>query len=245
MCAVVLGLGTLFAQEQPPKPSFEVARVKLAASSRGGGPLIAVDTDPAMVRYANITLKNLIAIAYQFDSRRIRGGPAWLDNELYEVAAKLPLETSKDRVPLMLQTLLTESFRLVVRRETRPESVYFLVIGKNGSKLKETAPESTDTHQIRGRAPIQILPGRLTGHAVTVSAIASSLALAAGKDVMEHTQLTGTFDFDLRWTPENSSGDAPDLFTAVQEQLGLRLEPKKAPVEILVVDHAERIPVEN
>ena len=197
--AIVLGSTALFAQSQPPALSFEVATVKVAPRPARNGGLFAVDTDPAMVRYSNITLKNLIAVAYRLDSRLILGGPAWLDNDPYEVVAKLPPGTLKDRVPLMLQTLLAERFRLAVHREMRVQRVYFLVVGKNGPKLKDAPQEDgQDAQRVRGdRPPVQILPGRITGHAAPLSALASTLAYVAGRQTVDRTQLAGAFDFDL------------------------------------------------
>ena len=109
---VLLSVTALSAQEQSPA-SFEVATVKVAPPRTGTAALIAMDTDAAMVRYSNITLKNLIAMAYSFDSRLIRGGPPWLDDQLYDLVAKLPPDASRDRVPLMLQTLLAETRRII------------------------------------------------------------------------------------------------------------------------------------
>jgi uncharacterized protein (TIGR03435 family) len=111
---VIVGI---LAQAQP-VPTFEVASVKAAPARTGTARFIAMDTDPAMVRYSNVTLRNLIAIACGFDSTLIQGGPALLDDQPYDLAAKLPPGTSKDRVPLMLETLLAERFRLAVHRET-------------------------------------------------------------------------------------------------------------------------------
>jgi uncharacterized protein (TIGR03435 family) len=230
---------------QPPA-SFEVATVKLVHPSAHPG-MIAVDTDPGMVRYSNVTLQTLIGVAYRFDSRLIVGGPAWLDRELYEVSAKLPPGTPKARVPAMLQSLLAERFKLALHRETKEERVYFLVIGKNGPKLKKaTPPDDSDTQQIRGEhLPMQMLPDRIIGHAVPLGSLTGALAHPAGYQVVDHTGLAGLFDINLKWTPENSKNAGPDLFLAIQEQLGLKLEPGKGPVETLVIDRAERIPTEN
>lgn len=242
----LLGITAISAQGQP-VPAFEVASVKAVPTRAGTAGLIAMDTDPAMVRYSNITLKNLIAMAYRFDSRLILGGPAWLDDQLYDLAAKLPPGALKDRVPVMLQTLLAERFKLAVHRETKEQRVYFLVVGKSGPKLKEAlAPDDQGVQQLRGdRTPVQVVRGGIMGHSMHIGALAASLAHVAGYQVVDHTGLTGVFDIDLKWTLEDSKGNGPDLFTAIQEQLGLKLESGKAPVEMLMIDHAERIPSEN
>src|SRR5207248_8293869 len=127
--AILLPGITAIAAHAQPAPAFEVASVKASPPRAGTAGFIAMDTDPAMVRYSNVSLKILIAMAYKFDSGRIQGGPAWLDDQLYDLAAKLPAGASKDRVPAMLQTLLAERFKLAVHRETREQRVYFLVVG--------------------------------------------------------------------------------------------------------------------
>lgn len=244
-CAAFLAATTLFAQAPP--LSFEVATVKVASPSARTGGLLAVDTDPAMVRYSNITLRNLIALAYGFDSRLILGGPAWLDSGLYEVAAKPPRGAPKDRIPLMLQTLLADRFKLAVHRESREQRVYFLVVAKNGPRAQEaSATDSQEGEHFRGdHVQVQILPGAIRSHAVAMAGLAAVLAQATGLQVVDHTNLAGTFDVDLRWTPENTDGNGPDLFTAIQEQLGLKLQPGKAAVEMLRIDHVDRIPTDN
>jgi uncharacterized protein (TIGR03435 family) len=202
-----------------------------------------------MVRYSNVTLRLLIAIAYRFDSRLVQGGPDWLDDQLYDLAAKLPPGTSKDRIPAMLQTLLAERFKLAVHSETREQRVYFLVVGKNGPKLKESqkpADESSNVQQVRGdRMPVSIFRNRIVGHDMPMRQLASVLASRAEYQVVDRTGLAGSFDIDLKWTPEDNDGTGASLFTAIQEQLGLRLEPGKGPVETLVVEHAERTPTQN
>lgn len=228
---------------------FEVASVKPAPPRAGTAGFTAMDTDPAMVRYSNVSLKILIAIAYRFDSKLIQGGPTWLDDQPYDLAAKLPPGTAKDRVPAMLQTLLMERFKLAVHRETKEQRVYFLRVGKNGPRLKEAqkpAAEDPDVQQVRGdRLPVSIFRSRIVGHAMPMQQLAGALASPAGLQVVDRTGLVGAFDIDLKWTLEDSNGTGPSLFTALQEQLGLRLEPGKAAVEMLMVDHAERTPTEN
>jgi len=228
-------------------PTFEVATVKLAPPRRGDDRLVAMDTDPAMVHYANISMKNLIAMAYRIDGDRILGGPDWLDSQMYDLSAKLPPNTSKSQVPDMLQALLAERFKLGVHRESKEQRVYFLVVGKGGPKLKEVQPEETkDLDQVRGsRLPMQMMPGRISGRAVPAGALAGVLSHVAGYPVVDHTGLTKTFDFDLKWTPEGNKGNAPDLFAAIQEQLGLKLEPGRGPVEVLMINRVERVPTSD
>jgi uncharacterized protein (TIGR03435 family) len=216
--------------------SFEVASLKRASAGNGNSGLFAMSTDPALVRYSNITLANLIAVAYRTDERLIGGGPAWIGSELYDVAAKLPPETSKDRIPAMLQTLLVERFKLAVHRESKEQRVYFLVAGKDGPKLRPGR---------EGGSQNQMLPGRIMGGSMPMSVLAAILARFVGDQVLDKTGLAETFEIDLKWKPEGTQPNDSELFAALQEQLGLKLEPGKAPVEKLIVDHVERIPAEN
>jgi uncharacterized protein (TIGR03435 family) len=230
--AVFLPLCSLRAQ---PVASFEVASVKRASAGNGNSGLFAMSTDPALVRYSNITLANLIVLAYRVDERLI-GGPTWIGSEMYDVAAKLPPETPKDRVPIMLQTLLAERFKLAVHRETREQRVYFLVVGKSGPKLRPGR---------EGGSQNQMLPGRIMGGSMPMSMLAGMLSRFVGDPVVDKTGLPDTFEIDLKWKAEDGQSNDSELFAALQEQLGLRLEPGKAPVERLIVDRVERIPADN
>src|SRR5262249_22629989 len=160
--------------------AFEVAFVKPSPPRAGTAGFTAMDTDPAMGRYSNVTLRILIAIAYRFDSRLVQGGPAWLDEQPYHLAAKLPSRASQARVPAMLQTLLMERFQLAVHRETKEQRVYFLLVARNGPRLKEApkpAVENPDVQQVRGeRMPVSIFRDRIVGHAMLTQQLAGVLA---------------------------------------------------------------------
>ncbi len=235
LALTMLAIAAIGAQGQT-APAFEVASVKVAPPRTGTARYTAMDSDPAMVRYSNITLKILIAIAYQFDSRLVMGGLPWLDSDKYEWSRRYRPATPKDQVPAMLQTLLAERFKLAFHRESKEQRAYFLVVGKNGPRLKPAREEGGQN---------QIIPGGIMGHAMTMGVLAGSVARVVGYQVVDKTGLPGAFDIDLRFTPENSKEPGPDILTCIQEQLGLKLEPGRAPVETLVVDRAERIPTEN
>lgn len=241
---LAVSVSCLFAQ---PPSEFEVASVKLAPPRSGPSGFIAIDSDPAMIRYANITLKILIASAYRINSDRILSGPAWVDNQMYDLAAKLPPGTSKDRVPAMLQSLLAKQFKLAVHRETKDQRVYFLIVGKGGHRLKEAqAEDKQDVEQVRGeRLPLQIVRGAINGHSIPIGSFAGALAGVIGSEVVDRTGLIGKFDVQLKWTPEEGGGYGSEIFAALQEQLGLKLEAGRGPVEFLVIDRAERIPAGN
>lgn len=241
---LAVSLISLFAQ---PPSEFEVASVKIAPPRSGSSGFIAIDSDPAMIRYTNITLKMLIAIAYRVNSDRIMSGPAWVDNQMYDLAAKLPPGTPKDRVPVMLQSLLAEQFKLAFHRETKDQRVYFLIVGKGGHRLKEAhAEDKQDVEQVRGeRPPLQIVRGAINGHSIPIGSFAGALARVIGSEVVDRTGLIGKFDVDLKWTQEEGGGYGSEIFVALEEQLGLKLEARRAPVEFLVIDRAERIPAGN
>jgi len=221
----------LYAQES----AFEVASVKMSPPRAGTAAYTTQDKDLAMVRYSNITLKNLIAIAYNMDSRLVIG-PDWIDEVSYDIAAKLPPGTPTDLVPAMMKTLLRERFKLAVHQEAKEQRSLLLVVSKAGPKLKPGRD---------GGGQNQIWSGRLIGRAMSIELLAALLARVLENHVVNKTGLSGEFDIDLKFTPENSDQPGPSIFTAIQEQLGLKLEAGKAQVNTLRVDYAERIPTEN
>jgi uncharacterized protein (TIGR03435 family) len=245
LAPVLLGIAPVIVTAQ--SPAFEVASIKAVSPREGAAGFTSMDTDPAMVRYSNVTLKLLMAIAYRFDGRLIQGGPSWLDEQPYDLTAKIPPGTSKDRVPAMLQTLLVERLHLATHRETKEQRGYFLVAGPKGNKLiAGQKVDQKDLEQVRGAHPAaQIVRGGIMGHSMTMGSLAGSLSQVLGSQVEDHTGLGGTFDIDLKWTPDDGKESGPSLFTALQEQLGLKLEPGKVSVQVLVVDHADRNPNEN
>jgi bla regulator protein BlaR1 len=207
---------------------------------------------------ANASLQTLIGFAYDVRDHQIAGGPNWLDSAKFDIEAKAPGSVSIPRGPngavpmrLMVESLLAKRFRLAVHRETRVEQVYELVLGKGGSKLLEVQnPGADEPNGLRmGR-------GEIKGKAASTSLLATQLSQRMGRSVIDKTGLTGRYDFTLKWTPDPgapggepvegrdapppSDSDGPSIFTALQEQLGLRLQSAKGPVEILVIDHAEK-----
>jgi uncharacterized protein (TIGR03435 family) len=255
---------SLFGQPAATPPAFEVASVKLAPPATGNGIRVSMGGDAGRVSYSNVTLRNVMTQAYKVKDRQI-SGPDWLDSERYDIVAKIPADTPKDQVPLMLQTLLAERFKLALHREQKVMPVYALVAGKNGAKLHEASSEAGGFRMSMGPKGRQ-----LTGNA-SISALSDVLSRFMDRPVLDMTGIKGVFEISLEWTPDDSrsaskfglgapgpgrpevaaegkatdSADAPSIFTAVQEKLGLRLEAKKLPIEILVVDHVEKVPTEN
>jgi uncharacterized protein (TIGR03435 family) len=153
-----------------------------------------------------------------------------------KVKGERPL--SQEEIRPLLRNLLTERFHFAAHRMRKTVSGFELVIAKEGPKLKP-AKEGTETHA-------QILPNGLDAQSASSKQLASFLMRPAGQTVVDKTGLSGSYDIKLRYAPTNDPNSAlPSLFTAVQEQLGLRLQPAKVPADYLVVDHAERVPTEN
>ena len=216
---------------------FEVASVRISPPG-GTGMTSLSPMGGATFTATNISLRVLVSIAHAVDDKQILGDDL-LGSEQYDVSAKPEGGGSLtyERLKPMLVSLLAERFKLVMHRETKVFPGYALVVAKGGSKLHAsdaTAGQSS------------ILPGRIIGHAADMAVLASMLARPLGTPVVNKTGIEGTFDIDLRFAPESSADSSrPSIFTAVQEQLGLKLESQKVPLEMLVIDHCERVPTEN
>jgi uncharacterized protein (TIGR03435 family) len=224
--------------------SFEVASIKFhpgPITMSGGGVKGATLSDTAL------TLRNLIEDAYGVRTDQISGGPSWIGSDRYDVVAKAEGEgtLSHDRAMQMLQTLLADRFQLKVHRETRETPVYELVVGKNGPKLKHVGPDTTGGSMTRGLNTGALHMETSKG---TLEQLARQLSVTAGRPVIDKTGLAGFYAYTLDWAsgiqPPQPDSDTPSMFTAVQEQLGLKLESARAPVEMLIVDRAEK-PSEN
>jgi uncharacterized protein (TIGR03435 family) len=251
-----------FAQ-QAPQPSFEVASVKRNTSG-GDWDTHSGPPESAGFRANNMTLKMLIKIAYRVKDSQISGGPGWIDSDRYDIAAR-PAENnlSADRSRLMLQALLEERFRLALRREKRTIPVYALIASSGGLQL----PKSTHTSCVElpaGSPPTPSAPGQapsipcgglvtgpnlLVGGNISMSEFVDVLGNMLDRPVVDKTGFTGTFTVRLDFNSEgifgrhdNSNPDLsrPSIFTAIQEQLGLKLEAQRSSAEVLVIDHAEK-----
>jgi uncharacterized protein (TIGR03435 family) len=187
--------------------------------------------------------------AYSIQEYQV-SGPAWVNEERYDIAAKAAAATPENQLRLMLQALLAERFRLAVHRETKEMQALVLVVGKNGHKLRESQTEGPTSVRPNGRL------GAVAERA-NVTEMAAMLSQPLRMPVIDMTGLTGRFDFTVDATPyiteemlKRQPGDAPpDILSiaivALQEQLGLKLESRRMPVELLVIDRAEKTPSEN
>jgi uncharacterized protein (TIGR03435 family) len=204
---------------------FEVASVKPNTS---GPEHSSTDVDGNQLQMTNRTLQQIIMWAYDLSADQI-SGPQWLETERFDIVAKT---ASGSPEPVMMQALLAERFKLAAHSTTKEFQVYALVVAKNGPKMKKAAPGDDDMNS---------KPGHATARSVTMDHLAAFLSrprLGLGRPVLDKTGLEGVFDFTLDWTPQT-------IFTALEEQLGLKLEPQKAPIEVLIVDHIEKTPTEN
>jgi len=251
---LALSVPAIVAQSPAPRPKFdvfEVATIKPSDAGPRSGRFIAMQGDDRFVA-KDYTLKLLIAAAYELNPRTISGGPPWIDSAHYDIVAATPggVRPSHDEQMRMLRSLLVDRFKLTFHREAKVYPIYQLVIAPNGPKLKATAAAPDDPVVV---GPGVVYPQRISLPArnATMGNFVSLLQRAVlDRPVVDKTGLTGRYDFNLDWAPDETqfgggvpaaSSDAPSppLFTAVEEQLGLRLIATKGPVDALVVDQAE------
>ena len=233
---------------QTSRPAFEVASVKL---NQQFSQAETVDTSPGTLTMRSVTLITAMMWAYRLQAPQI-SGPGWLDSQRYDIFAKAPRPAKDAEMRPMLQTLLAERFNLAVHREDRVMTVPALLVGKGGPKMKESVgdgPSKSTKDLVRGAIIIEGAP---------MSDLVEQLAKDLSTPVLDLTGLKGRYDFNLNIAaylpPRSESGrgaapapvDPADVIQAMlQGELGLNLESRKASVEILVIEHAEKSPTEN
>ena len=332
--AVALLAGGVWAQTPDPSLTFEVATVKpaTAANLGDGKRMIRVGAqggpgtnDPGQISYSFMSMRNLLMQAFNLRSYQIQG-PPWLDSERFDIVAKVPAGASKDDVRVMLQNLLKERFQLASHRDRKEQSIYALVVGKNGPKMKVSqdqsdpsaappappgagpaagpeapppAPPDPGRLKIGKDGMPELPPGvrrpgimmmammspagmrvKMNAERGTMAQLADSLSNQLDRPVVDMTGLPQRYDFTLDFAPDMNvmagkmgalmgpmpppggagpagpggdtgpvahapETDAATIFAAIQDQLGLKLEPKKAPADLLIVDHLEKTPTEN
>ena len=306
--ALLVAAGVASGQTPAAAPAFEVASVKPAgplnpAMMASGQMRIGMKIDAARVDIGSLSLADLIRIAYRVKAYQV-SGPDWMSTERFDVRAKLPEGASQEQVPEMLQALLAERFKLTIHRQSKEQNVYALVVGKGGSKLKDSVPEADAPpaadppagSMVMGEGKDQVrISGNMGGRGMVVSSaqtgtmkmsmgqggtmrmesskmpvatLVEMLSRFVDRPVVDMTELKGTYQVALELTMEDmrgmartagvmlppGAGGAPaesasdpsggSIFSSVQ-QMGLKLEPRKAPVELIVVDHVEKVPTEN
>jgi uncharacterized protein (TIGR03435 family) len=244
--------GYVSSQPLATQATFEVASVK--TSEPGVSGLFTRFLPGGDVHFTGATMKNLVAIAYNVREFQISGGPTWIGTERFDVDARAStsgatppddprkVNDEQRKVGERLRNLLADRFQLAIHRQTEEQPVYELVVAKGGAKLQEST---------EGKNLIRRGTGILKGQSVGLRMLALNLSNELDRPVINKTGLAGTYDFELKWTPVvlsagpvdpplSTEPDRPWISTALQEQLGLRLESKKGPVEVLVIDRVAR-----
>jgi uncharacterized protein (TIGR03435 family) len=226
---------------QPPQ-RFEVAVIRPTTAAPDAGTSVNL-LEGGRIRIVNEPAKLLVRLAYQLQDSQIAGAPPWLDTDRYDIEAKTgrPEKITPKQMPQLMQELLGERFHLKFHRETREISVYALTVAKGGPKLKLAAEGEGAGMNTHPRSKTS----QAVATATSMDLLAKYLGNRLGRIVVDKTGLSGDYDFTLEWAPDAAADStAPPLVTALREQLGLRLESQKAPVEVLVIDAISR-PSEN
>jgi uncharacterized protein (TIGR03435 family) len=247
-------------------PEFDVVSIK---PDKSGGGLVRSMIIPNGIHMENAPLIMLLREAYGlFNSNDdlISGLPDWAKSDRFDIEAKVAgadvddlKKLNRDQRGLMMQALLTDRFKLKAHRETIERPIYSLVVEKGGPKFKQATSDTLPngikwSDGVARGGMMRMGRNQLTAQSVPISNLISMLTQITGRTVLDKTGLAGNYDISLKWTPDdgpppmlNGEPDPnapPNIFTAIQEQLGLKLEPGKGPVEGLVIDHIER-PSEN
>jgi len=247
-CMNLIALTTVIALCQ----SFEVASVKPSDPSAQGSQMGL--SPGGLFTATNVTLKVLIQQAWDVRDFQISGGPGWLDTERYDITAKgdgpgvsedemrkMP-EVQRNKVleefRMRIRALLADRFQLKVHRETKELPVYALIVAKGGPKIQPATEDGSPggrLHITRESAGVEI-----AGQKVFLMSLVRLLSDQVGRTVLDKTDLKGSYDFKMSFAPDLPESDGPSIFTAVQEQLGLKLDAQKGPVEVLVIDSAQK-----
>lgn len=269
MTRTVLMAGILFSwcaadcQNSPARPEFEVASVKPAKPPVDGRLMIGMSNDPGRINMTNVSLRELISSAYDVKQYQV-SGPEWINSTRFDVTATVAAGTPKETIRLMSQNLLADRFHLAVHRDQKLTPLYALVNGKSGFRLKPSEGS--------GKGMSRMMPGRLDAQKMTLAGFSDMLSRMLDRPVVDQTKLEGSYDFTLEWTPDESQMqqmklafrdagpgpggaghsvpastdiEGPSIFAAVEEKLGLKLEARSLPMDVLVVDHADQVPEQN
>jgi uncharacterized protein (TIGR03435 family) len=191
----------------------------------------------------NVTLRMLIQWAWDLDDGRLSGGPKWLDDAHYDIVGQAPAgQLPRGALYRMMQSLLRERFHLRTHHESRELTAYEMVIDKSGAKV-----QIVDASGGFASSPFQMTDrGRISGAKVTAAMLAKVLAEQVHRPVEDATGFKDAFNFTLEWAPDSDpSSNRPSIFTALREQLGFRLDPRKKAVDVLVIDSIDRTPTQN
>jgi uncharacterized protein (TIGR03435 family) len=231
-------------------PAFDVVSIHQNKTVTDGRHHIYNDPGESHFRTVNLSLKELLQFAYGLPKSQILGGPSWLESTMFDIDAKsdpsmdaqlhkLPSDQARHQKQLMVQAVLADRFQLAAHQETRQLPIYELVVAKGGPKFRSSKINGTTVDTGRSRLHI-------AGSDDTVAILARELAQVLGRIIVNNTGISGRYDLTLKWTPDDAQTPAfngapdsnapPGIFTAIQEQLGLKLESTKGPVPVLIID---------
>ena len=232
----LLSVSFLFAQ----RPAFDVASVKPSPPSETDTININLGTvQHGELTLGNATLAECVRFAYGLVADDLLAGPDWVKDRSvrFDIIAKSAPDTPRERMLQMLQTLLDERFRMQTHREPRPLPHFELVVAKGGPKIKPSPADASPALRF-ANLPLH----RVASDAMPMFRFTMLLSRQLRQAVIDKTGLQGPYAVNLEWTEEQSG---QSIYSAIQDQLGLKLEPKKTPVEILAIDKADKVPVSN
>lgn len=212
------------------EPAFEVASIRITP----GGVFAISPVGQERFSIRNVSLLLLISMAFGVSDAQVLGGPGWRESEHYDVTAKAEpgIKLTYEELRPRLRDLLARRFKLAVHREIKDVSGYALVVDRQGSRLKRSTVDSSTFGAI--------LAGALRAESISMDAFAAMVGRVVGRPVTNQTGLSGNYEMALNYAPEASTDSTlPSIFTALQEQAGLKLEPRKVPQEMIVIDHVE------
>jgi uncharacterized protein (TIGR03435 family) len=240
--------------QQPPLSQFEAASVKRSTADPAGPSSFRLFGESPT--FSNVTVQSILQNAWQVRNFQIAGAPAWINSERFNIDARAPGNPTVDQKRLMLRKLMADRFKLALRIETRELPIFQLVVAKGGPKLTKSAClpfDPLNPTPASGKTRLDycgyggFANDRFEASSSTMADLAVSLSQVVGRSVVDKTGIEGTFRIELKYAEDVAAAAADDnasIFEAVQEQLGLKLESAKGPVEVLVIDHIER-PTEN
>jgi uncharacterized protein (TIGR03435 family) len=236
--------------QSPAPPAFEAASIKPGSPGRAGGGL---NLFPARIRIVNASLKFCVQVAWNVKDFQVSGATGWMDGDRYDIDAVAASPFKEGEYRTMLQALMADRFGLVIHRETQDKAGYALVAGRNGPKLP---PPVEGPDILFGRTPSGDITLKATS--ASMNQLAGVLSSTLGATVVDRTGIEGRFDVSLQYTPDpatqplmtksgvpvppppSDAASGPSIFSALQGTLGLKLEARKVPVEVIVIDHANR-----
>jgi uncharacterized protein (TIGR03435 family) len=248
LIALLLILGGTLTAQTPVKPRFEAVSIRPIESAQSGFTILTVGG----LNAPDAHFLAIVGLAFEIRQSQIVGAPAWLGTDRYAILGRAEGKPEWEQIQLMIRTMLEERLGLVAHLEKREVQGYRLVVarpGQLGPSLRPGADCAPRAERPGGPCRIEYNGPSVVGRGQATASLARTLESRAGGIVIDQTGLAGIFDYELKYTPEFErnaatqtppSTDAPNIFTAVQEQLGLRLEPARVPSEVLVIDKVSR-----